>query len=121
MEALWEKLLFWKKKPKTPKLGVDYELYNFPDSLLTGVRLLKGEYCGVTYYYGKTGIKYEGVVAVLKFDYQIIDSGKLDPRLLQSDENFVTILGDILTEIIINESVNNEQTRNFDSEEFDLQ
>ena len=31
MEALWEKLLFWKKKPKMFKESVDYHFINLND------------------------------------------------------------------------------------------
>ena len=39
---------------------------------------------------------------------------------LQKDTEFVTLLGEILTEIIINQSVKHDTTRNDDTEEFNL-
>ena len=114
MEALWEKLLFWKKN-KTPKLGVDYKFHNFPDSDLTGIRLLKGDYREVIYLYGRVGIEEKGVVAALQFDYKIVESGNHTEESLQSDDKFVTIIGDILRELLIN-----GQTRTINPEESDL-
>jgi hypothetical protein len=38
---------------------------------------------------------------------------------LQNEDNFVTIMGDILSEILMKQA--NEPTRNHDPEEFDLQ
>ena len=115
MEALWEKLLFWKKN-KTPKKGVDYEFYNLPESDLTGIRLLKGDYREVIYLYGRVGIEEKGAIAALQFDYKILESGNHTEESLQSDDKFVTIIGDILRELLIN-----GQTRTIDTEESDLQ
>ena len=41
--------------------------------------------------------------------------------LLQNDEKFVTIMGDILTQILMNKAKADEQIRTGNSEEFDLQ
>jgi hypothetical protein len=107
-------------KPKTPKEGVDYEFYNITNSDLTGIRLLKGSYRGVTYYYGVVKLIEQGMLANLKFEFKVIDSGTHDEDSLQSDEKFVTILGDILTELIISEKATNEQTGTDNTEKFDL-
>jgi hypothetical protein len=115
MAALWEKILFWKK-PKNPILNKDYQFYNLPESDLTGIRLLTGDYRGVIYLYGRVGIEEKGVVASLQFDYNVIDAGNHTKESLQSDDNFVTIIGDILRELLIN-----GQTRTIDTEEPDLQ
>jgi len=122
METFWEKIQFWKNwmKPKTPKEGVDYEFYNITNSDLTGIRLLKGSYRGVTYYYGVVKLIEQGMLANLKFEFKVIDSGTHDEDSLQSDEKFVTILGDILTELIISEKATNEQTGTDNTEKFDL-
>jgi hypothetical protein len=122
METFWEKIQFWKRwiKPKTPKEGVDYEFYHIENSDLTGIKLLKGDYRGITYYYGTVKLIEQGALANLKFEFKVLDSGTHDEEALQTDEKFVTILGDILTELIISESAKNEQTRNEHPEEFDI-
>jgi hypothetical protein len=104
------------KRNKVPKKGIDYEFYNLPESDLTGIRLLKGKYCGVIYLYGRVGIEEKGVVAALQFDYNVINPGNHTVEGLQSDDEFVTIIGDILRELLIN-----GQTRTIDTEESDLQ
>ena len=117
MEALWEKLLFWKRK-KMPLEGVDYRFIDFTDSELTGIQVIKGEYAGVVYHYGKVRVKEQGEMGVLEFNYTLVNPGKHDIDLLQKDEGFVTIMGDILTEILTKQA--NETIRKDDSEEFGL-
>ena len=114
MAALWERILFWKK-PKILKLNKDYEFFDMPDSDLTGIRLLVGDYRGVIYMYGSVGIEEKGVIASLKFDYKIVNPGNHPGESLQSDDKFVTIIGDILRELLIN-----GQTRTINPEESDL-
>ena len=114
MEALWEKLLFWKKK-QNPKLNKDYQFHHFENTDLTGIRLLTGDYREVVYFYGRVGIEELGEVASLKFDYEIHDAGKHTVESLQSDEKFVTLIGDILRELLIN-----GQTRTINTEEPNL-
>ena len=112
MATLWEKIVqlcFWKKK--MPKEGKDSEL--------TGIMILKGDYAGVVYHYGKVRVKEQGALATLQFGYTIVNSGKHDIDLLQKDEEFSTMMGDILTEILLKHD--NEKIRNHDPEEFDLQ
>ena len=105
--------IFGKKEPKA---GVDYSFYNLPDSDLTGIRLLKGDYREVIYLYGRVGIEEKGAIASLQFDYKIINPGNYTEESLKSDDNFVTIIGDILRELLIN-----GQTRTINTEESDLQ
>lgn len=114
MEVLWEKILFWKA-PKNPKLNKDYEFYNLVDSDLTGIRLLTGDYREVIYLYGRVGIEEKGAIASLQFDYNVINPGNHTIESLQSDDKFVTIIGDILRELLIN-----GQTRTINPEESDL-
>lgn len=122
MEAFWKMLQFWKiwTKPKTPKEGVDYDFYHIEESDLTGIKLLKNSYREVTYYYGTVSMKEQGALATLSFEYRILNPGNYTIESLQNDEKFVKLLGDILMEIIINQSAEHEQIRKNDSEEFDL-
>lgn len=117
METLWEKLQFWKRK-KMPLEGTDYKFIDFTDSELTGIQILKGEYAGVVYHYGKVRVKEQGEMGVLEFGYTIVNPGKHDIDALQNDEGFVTIMGDTLTEILTRQA--NETIRKDDSEEFDI-
>ena len=120
MEALWQKLQFWKKQ-KTPKEGVDYKLHNFPDSDVTGIHLLTGDYRNVIYCYGKVKFAAEGEMGRMSFSFEIIVPGEHDVEHLKNDEKFVTMMGDILTHLILTEPVHNESTRTDDTEESYLQ
>jgi hypothetical protein len=106
----------FQKKPVAPKINLDYQFYNLPESDLTGIRLLTGDYRGVIYLYGGVSIEEKGVVAALQFDYNVINPGNHTKESLQSDDEFVTIIGDILRELLIN-----GQTRTINPEESDLQ
>jgi len=116
--ALWAKLKPWKKKPKF-LINEDFEFLSFDDNSITDIGILKGKYAGVVYQYGKAKIVEEGSFARLTFDYTIINSSSFDEEELKNDEEFVTMIGDILTEILLEKP--NEKTRNYHSEEFDLQ
>ena len=119
MVALWEKLIqFFSKRKKMPLEGVDYRVIDFTNSDITGIQIIKGEYAGVVYHYGKVRVKEQGEMGVLEFGYTLVNPGKHDIDLLQKDEGFVTIMGDILTEILTKQA--NETIRKNDSEEFDL-
>ena len=118
METLWEKLLFWKKQ-KMLKEDVDYHFFDFKDSDITGRELLMKEYKGVIYHYQKARVLEEGEFARLQFGYTIVHSGEHNIDDLTKDDNLHTIMGDILTEILINQ--HNEPTRTFNTEEPDLQ
>jgi len=102
-----------------PLEGVDYKFIDFSDSELTGIQVLKGEYAGVVYHYGKVRVKEQGEMGVLEFGYTIVNPGKHDIDALQNDEGFVTIMGDTLTEILTRQA--NETIRKDNSEEFDIQ
>jgi hypothetical protein len=102
-----------------PKEGKDYKFIDFTNSELTGIMILKGDYAGVVYHYGKVRVKEQGEFATLEFGYTIVNPGKHDIDLLQKDDNFVTMMGDVLSEILMKQA--NETIRNNDPEEFDLQ
>jgi hypothetical protein len=112
MAALWEKLP-WSKKPKK----VEYRFQQSESDDSTLVEITSGEYTGVVYSYGMVKLKPESVIPILQFNYNIYHSGQHDKQALQNNDNFVTIIGDILTEIIIQ----NESTRTNDTEESDIQ
>lgn len=118
MAALWAKIAFWKKSD-TLKDGIDYEFHDFEDSDLTGIRLLKEPYAGVLYYYTGASIAEEGFGAVFKFGYQVVESGEFTRKDLDNDEKFVTMMGDILTTIILTDG-QFESPRTFYSEESNI-
>lgn len=103
METLWAKIVK-KLKPKKFEIGRDYQFYNFSDTNLTGIILRSGDYAGVLYYYTYAGINEEGMGARLKFGYQVVNPGKFTREQLESDDKFVTLMGDILTELILTET-----------------
>jgi hypothetical protein len=100
MEKLWNLISFWKNQKKY-ELDVDYKFVDFPDTDLTGIELLKDPYSGIVYYYTNANVAEAGLMATLKFGYMIVNPGKYPSSLLETDEKFVTIMGDILSEIIL--------------------
>lgn len=103
------------------KEGTDFQFVEFKDSDVTGIGILKGDYEGVLYHYHKARVVEEEGVARLQFGYTIVDPGKHDVDLLQNDREFVKIMGDILSQIILSRVKEDEQTRTDNSEKFDLQ
>lgn len=110
MAALWEKMF---QKQKLPK----YRFQNSEESDSTWVQITSGKYAGVIYSYGTVRFVPDTAIAKLQFNYNIIHSGEHDMEVLKNSQEFVTIIGDILTEIIIE----NEPIRTNNSEESDLQ
>ena len=110
MATLWEKLQFWKKQK--PKYRFQYR-----EGDTTWVEITSGTYAGVIFSYGTVKFVPESIVAKLQFTYTILHSGEHDLEGLKDDAEFVTVMGDILTEIIIE----NEPTRTNNTEEPDLQ
>jgi hypothetical protein len=101
------------------KEGVDYHFFDFKDSDITGIELLMKEYKGVIYHYQKARVLEEGEFARLQFGYTIVHSGEHDIDDLTKDENFSTMMGDILTEILTKQQY--ETLRKDDNQEFDIQ
>ena len=109
---------FWKK-PKKLILDKDFKFIDFPETDLTGIELLKEPYENVVYYYTNANISEQGYLATLKFGYMIVNPGKHGQLSLEKDENFVTMIGDILSEIILMDG-QFESPRKFYSEESNL-
>jgi hypothetical protein len=116
--ALWAKLKPWKKKPKY-LIDEDFHFLPSEEDNKTDISILKGKYAGVIYQYGKASIVEEGSFARLAFDYTIINPSSFDIDDLQNDEEFVTMIGDILTEILLEKP--DEKTRNYHTEELNFQ
>jgi hypothetical protein len=117
MAALWEKIAWWKK-PKMLEEDKDYHFINFNNSDVTGVELLVPEFQGVIFCYHKAGVVEEGSGARLKFSYTIVFPGEHDIDDLNSNEKFHTIMGDLLTQLLMAKI--DDETRNNDSEKFDI-
>ena len=111
MEALWERIFPAKKN--LPK----YKFQQSPHDTATWVEITSGNYTGVVLSYGTVKFTMEYNIPKLNFSYNILCPGEHDKELLQYDQEFVTIMGDILSEIIIE----NEPTRTNNFEEPDLQ
>lgn len=111
--------MFWKTNQKKLKEGVDYQLVDIEDSDLTAVKIISGKFSEVMYHYNGAKIVEEGVMARLQFGYNIINPGKFSIEQLTTNQQFSTLMGDILTQLILKEEVYG-QTRAFDTEEFDL-
>ena len=120
LEVFLEKILWWRKL-KVLKEGTDFAFIEFKDSDITGIQILKGDYTEVVYHYHKARVVEEDGFAKLQFGFTIVHSGKHDIEALQNDQGFVTIMGDILQQIVLNKAKADEQIRTDNSEEFDLQ
>jgi hypothetical protein len=105
---------------KKYKEDIDYKFVDFEDSDLTGIGLLTGNYKGVLYHYQKARVVQEGELAKLQFGFTIVHPGEHVIDDLTKDEELHTIMGDILTELIMTNKYN-EQTRTDDSQEPDIQ
>lgn len=119
MEVLWRKMRLWKKMP--PKEGKDFVFINFKDTDLTGIQIIEGEYKDVVYHYHQARVVEEGMGARLKFGYTIVYPGEHDIDVLNDDEGFVTMMGDILTQLIMDKAKADDQIRTDNSEKFNLQ
>ena len=100
---------------KKYKEGIDYKFVDFKDSDLTGIGLLTGNYKGVLYHYQKARVVQEGELAKLQFGFTIVHPGEHVIDDLTKDEELHTIMGDILTELIMTNKYN-EQVKEDPSE-----
>jgi hypothetical protein len=116
--TLWDKISFRKKKLKY-QINEDFQLVQSDDGKITGIGILKGKYAGVLYHYGQAKIVEEVEAARMVFDYTLINTGDFTLHELQTDGEFHTMIGDILTLILMEKA--DEETRNHNTEEFDIQ
>ena len=93
--------------------------YDFEDAPVTAIGLLMEEYKGVLYHYHKARVVEEGEGARLQFGYTILNSGKYDIDDLTKDEKLHTIMGDILSDIIMAQK--DEQIRTDNSQKLNIQ
>ena len=105
--------VFWEilKRPFMRKTMTSYdegEYYTFIDygRYGVGIEILHGKYKGVVYTYGEVKFEELDGSGVLHIEFDIITPGKYDPLKLRSDSDFIVIIGDILTGIIIKQGAN---------------
>jgi hypothetical protein len=103
------------------KEDIDYKFIDIENSDITAVELLIDNYEGVVYHYHKSRIKEEGGVARLQFGYTLLDPGKHDIDELNSSSEFHTIMGDILTILLMSKAKEDESFRNNNTKKFNLQ
>ena len=110
---MMKNLLNWNKT-KRPEYFVDYKDEN------TYFTITNGKYQNVTVTYSQTQFFENEGFARLKFNYHIIDYSNYTEEQLTDNQEFVTILGDILQDYILIEAKKLETTRERHSEEFDF-
>ncbi len=115
MATLWEKISIRQKQKK-----LEYKFLNLPEEDSTMVEITGGKYSGVIFSYGHVRFE-EGELGQLQFTYNVNNPGQHGHASLLTDQEYHTMMGDILTDIIINQESHNEQTRTLDSKEPDLQ
>lgn len=120
MEVFSAKILKQKKR-KMLEEGKDFVFLDIEDSDLTAIQLLSEKYANVIYHYHKVRVVEENGVAKLQFGYTILNSGENDIDVLNSDEEFHIIMGDILTIILMSKAKEDESFRDSNTEKFDLQ
>jgi hypothetical protein len=119
MEVLWAMSSIFRKKPRVYREKIDYDFIDIEDTDASAIVLHVENYEDVMYQYHQARVVEEGVLAKLQFGYTIINSGKHDIDVLNSDENFHTIMGDILTTLLMSNI--NDSIRADNSEKLDLQ
>ena len=93
------------------------------EELVSAVKILKGDYENVVYYYGHVKMVPQGNLFSLAFQYTIWDSAGHSKAELSQSKDFITHLGDVLVAIIADEKDKGEYVsiRSHDPEKSDLQ
>ncbi len=92
------------------------------EELVHGVKLLKGDYENVVYYYGHVKMVPVNDLFTLAYQYTVWDSAGHSKAELSESLEFKTLLGDVLVAIIADEKDKGEYAtiRKHDTEEPDL-
>lgn len=106
---------------KSYKEGKDYDYVDLPEHGVTGLKLLKGKFENVVYHYNQARVVPQGELAKLEFGYTIIDPGNNDIDDLQSDTEFVNIMGELLSKILIEKERFDESFGENNPQKFDVQ
>lgn len=73
------------------------------DEVVQAVKLLRGSFVQVTYYYGHVKVVPQGDTHVLAYQYTIWDSAGHTKAELTKSSEFTTLIGDVLVSIITDE------------------
>lgn len=105
--------------------GIDFSFLDYTGidgEEITAIQILSGEYKDIIYNYGKVSIDKREEPPRLQFDYRIIECGKYTEKDLISNQNYHTMMGDILVSILIEQLGEVDgKNRTDNSEEFDTQ
>lgn len=101
--------------------GKDFIFVDSDDKLITGIKIISGEYAGVLYHYLKVRVVEDNGVGKIEFGYTIVDPGDKDPDLLTEDEDFHIIMGELLSQFLLLKIQEDEQIRKIDSKKPSLQ
>lgn len=107
--------LLKSNQTKRPEYSIDVRDENAYFTILTG------KYQNVTVTYSQTQFFEDEGFARLKFNYHVIEFANFTEEDLTDDQEFVTILGDILQDYILIEAKKVETIRKRYSEELDFQ
>jgi hypothetical protein len=69
----------------------------------TWVEITSGKYSGVVFSFGMVKFSDDAGMPKLSFSFTILYSANYDKDFLEHDNEFEEVMGDILTDIIINE------------------
>lgn len=118
---------FWKRQTPLKPLLKENEDFLFTEiiiaeELVNAVKILRGDFENVVYYYGHVKMVPKDQLFNLAFQYTIWDSAGHSKAELSKSQAFMTQLGDILVAIIADEKDKGEYVsiRSNDSEESDL-
>jgi hypothetical protein len=78
------------------------------DEFVHAIKILKGSFKNIVYYYGGVKIVPEDDNHKLAYQYTVWDSAGISKDFLKNSEEFTTLMGDILVAIIADESEEGE-------------
>lgn len=89
---------WWLSRNK-PTLNRDYIIENVEDAFFL-VKIVKGKFIGTTYKYDKISIDQSSYLPKMSFHYTLLSS-QIDHYYLQNSDDFVIMMGDILSDLVI--------------------
>ena len=89
--------------------GIDYS-FIFPenDNKRVHIKFLSGPFKDVVYRYGGVKIEEKNGEGHLLFNYYVLESPNVKPKLLEKDDDFKNYIGNLLVEIMT-ANMNNEE------------
>lgn len=78
----------------------DYIIENVEDAFFI-VKIIKGDFNNIMYKYDRISVDHSSYLPKLSFHYTIIGAQQYSLKDLQESEEFVTLMGDILTDLIL--------------------